>query len=629
MSKTNMLDLVIENIGGIRKPLKLKLKQPVSIIKAPNATGKSSIVHALQLLCKNPLKLEHVLNQYEKRGRVELKNGEDFGVELLRVPEIGVEIVPEHTKLLWMADEKPFHLSFFTRDAELSRIIEEYEPERLKNWFRDISDARYYETAISVVNTLLGEKRSEHERLEAILKVEVDVKDKEKALADSQRQLAQVEKELLAVNKRLEESGFGELVRDRERIEGEIHVLRSQTWEMQGKRDDGLGEERFLRNKYDRLEKQRDNELEELYSLNEELKVEAKAEGTISKRMNDVGNGLRKVELALKNLENSTEGYQQSLDEMKRLPKKKVDPCIPILESLIDESQKKLEAEKVDRRSLQKERDDLSLELERLKRLRGNVEEKEREIADLEKDMSDLQEKQLPQIEDEVKRIELQATKLQADAEEKQKQLKTLIEKISKLKGVSGDFKKKIDELSERKRRSEEDIMTKREELRKILRARDEYNRAVVAVEKLEGFLAHMQNRYEFIIEETRQELNQALRKSFELMGFAGFEEIAITPEFELKVQRRGRKITDLQTLSSTERLTIALTIMFVAKQAYASDFPFFVIDEVKEPYDTTRFRRLANYMKGKVSYLLVTSVVPLTEKKELNAITVTYSLPK
>lgn len=626
MSEKNEWNLVIENIGGIRGSLELKIKQPISVINAPNATGKSSIVHALQLLCKNTLNLEYMLNEYEKRGKVELKNGEHFSVELLDVPGIGVEIVPERTKLL-TADEKAFHVGFFVRDSELVRIVEDYEPERLKGWFRDISDARYYETVISIINTLLGEKRTERDRLEAILKVEVDVKDKEKALASSQRKLAEVEKELAAANKRLEQSGFGELVRNRERLEGEIHVLRDKIWEMEDKRDAEQRKERDLRSSYTSQERKLDGELEDLYKLTEELKVKEKAEIDINRRKKEIQNRLRDLRLSVDRLEKDLDGYQRSLDEMKQIPKKEAEPCILILEPLIDKTRKQRESEIHERRSLRRELDDLSVALERTARLRKSRGDKKREIAHLEQRMTEIRDRLLPQIEEEIEKINSQITDTRADVEEKEAQLTRLIQKISTLEGVSGELKRKIDELSEKKRELEEEVIAKREDLRKILKARDEYERAVVVVERLQGFLSHMQSRYEYMIEGARRELNQALSKNFELMEFVGFDEITVSPEFELVIKRKGKPPTKLHTLSSTERLTIAMTMMFVAKQAYAEDFPFFIIDEVKEPYDTTRFRRIVDYMKGKVPYLVVTSLVPLKEKIGLEAITVRYSL--
>jgi len=65
---------------------------------------------------------------------------------------------------------------------------------------------------------------------------------------------------------------------------------------------------------------------------------------------------------------------------------------------------------------------------------------------------------------------------------------------------------------------------------------------------------------------------------------------------------------------------------MFVAKKAYAPDFPFFVIDEIMGTYDKTRFNRILQYIQTKVPYLVVTTMSPFEETKE--EINVTYTLP-
>ena len=630
MLEKNEWNLIIENIGGIRGPLKpLKIKQPISVIMAPNAAGKSSVVRALQLFCKNPLNLSYVLNEYENSGRVELRNDEHFFVELVRVPKVGVEILPERTKLMWATDEKAFHVGFCVRDSELARIIEDYEPERLKHWFRSVSDAHYYETLISILNTLLGEKINERDRLEAILKV--DVKDKEVALVRSQKELAEVEKELTAASRRLEELGYGELVKEQDRIDSDIKTLRSQIYSIEDEREKRRREERDLRDSLASLERKIDTELEELYHLTEELKVKEEAERTINMRIKEIERNLRHPDHGilptLDRLERSLDYYQRSLHDMKSLPE--AEPCVPILESRIKELKEERKLKVGERRRLEEELYGLRANLVGITRLRGRRDDKKREIAFNEKRVTEIREKELPKIEGEITEIDSKIAEKRADIEEKEAELRKLIEKVYRLEGVNKELRKRIDELSKRKSYLEKDIHYKEADLKKTLEARVEYDRAIRVVERLQGILSHMQSRYEYIIEGARNELNKALRNNFELMQFAGFDEITVTPEYELMVKRKGKPPTELPTLSSSERLTIAITMMFVAKQAYAPDFPLFVIDEVKEPYDETRFKGIINYIKGKVPYLVVTSLVPLKDKIGPEAITVSYSLPE
>ena len=65
----------IKDIGGITKPISVTLKKGLNIIKAPNAIGKTSFIHAVQTLVlpENELR-EHpeFLNDFSNEGKVEL-----------------------------------------------------------------------------------------------------------------------------------------------------------------------------------------------------------------------------------------------------------------------------------------------------------------------------------------------------------------------------------------------------------------------------------------------------------------------------------------------------------------------------------------------------------------------------
>ena len=49
---------------------------------------------------------------------------------------------------------------------------------------------------------------------------------------------------------------------------------------------------------------------------------------------------------------------------------------------------------------------------------------------------------------------------------------------------------------------------------------------------------------------------------------------------------------------------------MLAAKETFLPDFPFFIIDELTQSYDPERFRQIVNYMRKRVPYVIVTSLV-------------------
>jgi len=66
------IKLVLENIGGLVGRHKYLLKEGLNLISAPNAAGKSSIIHGIQALILDSRDLErksYFLNAFERSGR--------------------------------------------------------------------------------------------------------------------------------------------------------------------------------------------------------------------------------------------------------------------------------------------------------------------------------------------------------------------------------------------------------------------------------------------------------------------------------------------------------------------------------------------------------------------------------
>lgn len=621
----NEWNLLLENIGGIQGRTELKLKSPLSIIKAPNAAGKTSMIRALQLLCKNELTLEDVLNEYAANGSVTLQNGERFFAQLLKT-QAGVEVVSSN--LMW-TDEKAYNVGFCVPDAELVQIINDYEPERLKRWFRDISDARHYESVMVILNTLVQEKTNERERLKS--SIITDTREIEQVILQSERDLAKVDKDLTVANKKLEELGYSELVEKWRSIDADISVLNNQALEKDRERERKHGDLDDLWKALETVKKERKNADEELSHLTEELKSKEASKAAIEMRREKIKLRLHEVPdgiiPTIGRLEKGLEDYASTLSKLRPRPETK--PCIDILEPLIKKAKNNIESKKEERRRLEDEYANYGATLEEIAQIHIQVEDIRRKIGGLNSRSRSI-EREIPGIEKEIEQISSEVAKLTAKIEAKEAERTKLDKEISQLKDVSEELKNKVSELREKKRDLEKLILVKKEEQRRVLEAQTEYEHIAKVVEKLHDFLSYMQDRYEYIINGARNELNQALSKAFEVMQFTDFTKIMINSEYELEITRRDGMVTKLSRLSSSERLTISMIIMFVAKQAYARDFPLFVIDEVMGAYDETRFKRIIDYVKGKVPYLVITSLVPLKEKigPKAKAISVEYSLP-
>jgi chromosome segregation ATPase len=80
-------------------------------------------------------------------------------------------------------------------------------------------------------------------------------------------------------------------------------------------------------------------------------------------------------------------------------------------------------------------------------------------------------------------------------------------------------------------------------------------------------------------------------------MGFEGLKVWIDESSFKLKVHRENVE-QPLTSLSSSERHAIATVLTLAAKEVYASDIPFFLVDEVLLDFDKKRLTALSHYLK-------------------------------
>jgi chromosome segregation ATPase len=80
-------------------------------------------------------------------------------------------------------------------------------------------------------------------------------------------------------------------------------------------------------------------------------------------------------------------------------------------------------------------------------------------------------------------------------------------------------------------------------------------------------------------------------------MGFEGLRVWIDESSYKLKVQR-GNVDQPITSLSGSERHALAALLTLAAKEAYAPDIPFFLVDEVLLDFDRKRLTALSNYLK-------------------------------
>ncbi len=143
--------ITINNIGGITEPTKIILKKGLNIIKAPNASVKTSIIKALQTLILPERILKHrpeFLNNYSNEGSVEIMiEGKSIKRKLME-SHIGSELKivgrPLYNAELGMEANL---ISFAEPENEfLNDIIERKNwGETLHKFVNKIANIKYYE----------------------------------------------------------------------------------------------------------------------------------------------------------------------------------------------------------------------------------------------------------------------------------------------------------------------------------------------------------------------------------------------------------------------------------------------------------------------------------------------------
>ncbi|GAI67997.1 unnamed protein product, partial [marine sediment metagenome] len=124
-----------------------------------------------------------------------------------------------------------------------------------------------------------------------------------------------------------------------------------------------------------------------------------------------------------------------------------------------------------------------------------------------------------------------------------------------------------------------------------------------------------------------RDMFNERIGEVYHLLDFdEDFERIYLDDGFQLKIIRRfrgQRKPDSINTLSRGEKETVALVLMLAGREAYLPDFPLFIADETTF-YDSTRFRRIVEYISKRAPYTIITNLVP---KEKQDTLSVEYKL--
>jgi len=555
------------NVGGINKEISLSIEKGVTIYKAPNAYGKTSLARSLVSLLTSKITAEDLLNVFSDEGFIEVElNGDLYYRRFKRIKN---KIVEE--KKLIMDDENALLLSYFSPENPLvARILTGDEN---VEWF--ISATSKIEELKKKKESLLMKREEVKEKYDRLSKVYQDIQQLMTAISKIDKEIEKLEEEKRNVTINTEQS---------------IRLTRQNRMEeLKSRLEARMKELKEKEARISKLEKEI-NELKQKYPPN--------MKDQIQNELNEIEKKIQEHSSKKNNLDVEEGVINRILIEIKEAEKEhaavcnvcgsKVDPSI--WKARLDIMAKELER-------ISKDKNNVISELSRLQTRRNELQAK---LKDIEKTQELLLQK-----EKALESAKLEAEQVRYNIESIQRQIKELEEKVSKMNDTyvletrESDIDKRIEELNKKRA----DIEYQLQQLGVPKKVMEEIENSKGLLEEIDKEIDNTDREYIrrlTVVKTTFTELANKLMKELEFDYSAEIDE-----KYRLSVKKNNVRI-DLKKLSSSEKTALALVLVLVALKEYFKT-PFFIVDESFMTFDPERFEKLVRYLNGVVDYIIVT----------------------
>lgn len=608
------LNLSVENISGLYGTKRFEFRPGLNLVTAPNAAGKSSLIHALQALILDERDLstrEYFLHTFESMGRVELSlEGKEY-VRRLKAKDGGLSVGGE------ALHPEGHKVNLFCVASEDNELIDRVKTGKtLRSTLLDFSDHKYYELLGDFFDqqrlrseSQLKQYRDKQADLELLtgqlkrIEAELEQLEKERKIIeevplevvvkteDERRKLAQAQKELAEIIAEITETE-GEVSRTKNRLEG----LRNQELRLQQR----VGE---FENQHPDIEEELASIDRELESYKDKLdQLRSEMDG-VQARLQDTGH-------------NWTRHVKYGVDECFACGK-------PINAGELRDRQKQLEQRSSE---LGNEINGLQWKMEGRQKARTQLQQEWTEVrSQIRADLNNAR-RAIDVQEDALKKLE---TKLDG--------LLPRRPKLSELvKELEATFDKETREKLERRRKLDENIARRDQDRKTKIASIEQIGNVRMQILQFQEeirFYQQLKNlaaeKAETVRKAVRDMFNDRITEVYQLLEFdKDFERIYLDDGFQLKIIRRfgdQKRPDSINTLSRGEKETVALVLMLAGREAYLPDFPLFIADETTF-YDSTRFRRIVEYISKRAPYTIITNLVPKDRQETLS---IEYQLTK
>jgi len=633
-------NLKVNNIGGLRGEYSYGFDDGINIINAPNATGKSSAINALRLVLGGGQmdNLAQYINDSSEYAEVVLEDGETHRISLSRSGD-EAEILSREAPY---ENEQVEDLVFLTEDAPIHQAVVEGDEEMLGRWLSNITDIEYYEIARDRARSVMQEYSRQKEQ--ARQQVEGSVQEVNELIEELEQELEEVTSEIDEIldsdeyqdikselqeerDKKEElEDDVDEINRNINQFQTEIENARRTLEERQERKEE-------LEQRIKDLKKQRTQGEQKIDELREKAneyedkidELERELEGKQEERNGRTVVIEEGIRTRLENKERRLERREQ-IENYSECPYCGQDLTAEQIKEEIEELKKDIEdlrhAKKQRERKIadfRAERRGLLDEIEEIREeIPGKIDEAEDELTGVKNTISNKK----TEIQEKESKIE----ELEEEKDSLNKQIADVEERITELASTNEEHRKRLNSLHEREKEVKNRLENARERRAKYQRGTERLEELQEKEEVAEQIVRHFSDRIEMVNTQMLGELNDALKRNFELLELAEFEKIRVERErtggFSLDLTRLdedGRPTpTSLSELSGAERRVVALLVQYVAKTTFAPDIPLFVVDEVSNAMDDERFRRVMQELENELDTLIVTRNVPLEGETEI-----------
>ncbi|MFX1285817.1 MAG: archaea-specific SMC-related protein [Promethearchaeota archaeon] len=592
------LQIILENIGGIDK-VGLDFKKGKNLIKAPNATGKSSLVRGIELLNLPKERIEnkrYYLNFFATKGRVQLnQEGKKVCERTFKAKsasKMSVEGHPFHPE-----GQKVNLFTLATPDNDLIAAIT--TGKKLDDLLTQYSDVKYYSFLISYLKSRLANLKKDL-RIYLMYESDIDNMQQEHSQLEEELEAAKIERKLLPDINMEEIQSYSEIESRFNKMSKEILALKNKIETASDIIKLNMARNRDTKATIKSMEEEIKNFMVEHPSVDQEIARIADEIKDYRRYLDEVKNEKNETEKSIKEVRNwislsqripdlrkctvcgrpYTEKHAKTREDKLLVEDSHLSKRVRELEFQIDDAERRKEDLEV---LIHKIKNDNQIRISKAKqeirRLQKEIKEKKKEIESSERNYV--------QKEAELKILEKSIDQGRADS------IKLINELDAKIQRISGKIEQIDKQIEEKSKRIDQiDQVQSEFDFYSTLQTYLEERERIVKLGVIENF-------------------NRQIKKVYQLMSYQDFEDIRIDPNFKLivKRKRKGKMIDQpIESLSDSERITIALIVMLAGREEYLSNYPLFVLDKVTLDYDPTRFEMILDYLsRREVPYTLVT----------------------